>query len=184
VSFVSFVVQGSTGRFPLRTILYRLWQFFAALGTLARRPDDTPARERLGPAAYALFRRMAPFDQAHALRVFLHLRSKGIEDPALLEAGLLHDVGKSAGRERIPLLYRGPIVLARGRPRLWAWLAKERPRGDPRRPFFLYAVHAAQGAALARAVGCSPAVVALIAAHQEEGQTGPGALLYAADQQS
>ena len=165
-------------------ILYRLWQFLAALGTFVRVPDDAPARALLRPAAYALFQRMAPYDRAHALRVYRYLSGKGVEDPALLEAALLHDVGKSAGPERIPLLYRGPIVLARGRPHLWAWLSRERPRGDPRRPFYLYAVHAAQGAELARVAGCAPEVVALIAAHQEEGATEASRLLRTADEQS
>lgn len=168
----------------MRSLLYRLWQFLAALGTFVRAPDDAPAREHLPPAAYALFRRMAPYDRAHALRVFHRLQAQGAAGPALLQAGLLHDVGKSAGPERIPLLYRGPIVLARRFPRLWAWLAWERPRGDPRRPFFLYAVHAVRGAEIARAAGCVPEVVALIAAHQDDGGTGDAELLRMADQES
>jgi hypothetical protein len=168
----------------MRSLLYRLWQFLAALGTLARAPDDTPAREQLSPVAYALFRRMAPYDRAHALRVFRWLQGQGITDPTLLQASLLHDVGKSAGPERIPLLYRGPIVLARRSPRLWAWLARERPRGDPRRSFYLYEIHAAHGAELARAAGCGPDVVALVAAHQDKGTGGDVELLRAADEQS
>lgn len=168
----------------MRPIFYRLWQFAAALGTLLRRPDETPARERLSAAAYALFAQMAPYDRAHTLRVFRWLLQRGVKDPALLEAGLLHDLGKSAGEERIPLLYRGPIALAGRHPRLWVWLSRERPRGDLRRPFFLYARHAAQGAALAQAAGCAPAVIALIAAHHDEKAPGPVLLLQEADRQS
>jgi hypothetical protein len=168
----------------VRAVLYRLWQFIVALGTFLREPDDTPAREQLSPAAYALFRHMAPYDRAHALRVFRWLQAHRVTDPALLQAALLHDVGKSAGPERIPLLYRGPIVLARRAPRLWEWLARERRRPDPRRPFFLYAIHAARGAELAGAAGCTPKVVELIATHQDEDVTGPGALLRTADKQS
>lgn len=168
----------------MRALLYRLWQFLAALGTLARPSDDAPARARLSPPAYALFRRMAPYDRAHALRVYLWLRENGVTDPALLQAGLLHDVGKSAGPERIPLLYRGPIVLARRVPRLWARLAQERPRGDPRRPFYLYAGHAARGAELARAAGCPPEVAALVAMHHDEQAEGNAELLRRADERS
>jgi putative nucleotidyltransferase with HDIG domain len=168
----------------VRSVLYRLWQFLAALWTLARTPDDTPAREQLGGTAYAVFRRMAAYDRAHALRVFHGLRAQGVEDPALLQAGLLHDLGKSAGRQRIPLLYRGPIVLARRVPRLWTWLARERPAGDPRQPFSLYARHAARGAELAREAGCSARVVGLIAAHHDAATTGAASLLQEADRRS
>lgn len=168
----------------MRSILYRLWQFIAALGTLLRAPDDAPARARLSPSAYALFRRMAPYDRAHTLRVYHWLLEQQGADTALLQAGLLHDVGKSAGPERIPLLYRGPIVLARRVPRLWARLAQERPRGDPRRPFYLYAGHAARGAELVRAAGCPPEVVALVAMHHDEQAEGDAELLRRADERS
>jgi putative nucleotidyltransferase with HDIG domain len=165
-------------------VRYRLAQLLAALGSLARPPDEHEAQQRLSAAEYALFQQMAPYDRAHALRVLGRLREGGVDDPVLLRAALLHDLGKSAGEERIPLLYRGAIVLARSRPRLGAWLFRERPRGDPRRPFYLYATHAQRGAELARAAGCSEEVVALIAAHHDEKATGAARLLQEADRQS
>lgn len=163
---------------------YRLWQFGMALQSLWRPADSSPAAALLSPAEQAVFQRMAPYDQAHALRVLRHLQAGGTGESALLQAALLHDLAKSAGQERIPLLYRGAIVLARSRPWLWAWLARERPAGHPLRPFFLYTTHAARSAVLAREAGCTEEVAALIAAHHDAAAAGPAALLREADRAS
>ncbi len=160
---------------------YRAWQFLMSLRALGRPMSELEAERLLSPAGLALFGEMARYDRAHSLRVLRHLREKGIDEPALLQAALLHDVGKSSKKERIPLLYRGPIVLSRNRPRLWAWLSRERPAGDLRYPFFLYRIHARRGAELARAAGLPEAVVTLIAAHHDEDATGLARLLQEAD---
>ncbi len=151
------------------------------MGALLRPPQAEEAQQLLGPAEYALFQEMAPYDRAHSLRVLRRLREWHVQDPLLLRAALLHDVGKSAGGERIPLPWRGLIVLVRGRPRLWRWLSRERPRGDPRRPFYLYAEHARRSAELARRAGCSEEVVALISRHHDRDGGGPALLLQEAD---
>lgn len=166
-------------------VRYRLWQFTSSVRALLLPPRDREARQILSPAAYALFRRMARYDRAHSLRVLQRLRERGVANPVLLQAALLHDVGKSAGEERIPLLYRGLVVISRHVPHLWTWLARERPPGDLRRPFYLYATHAARGATLARAAGCAEDVVRLIAAHEDDGEGEEAVrLLQAADRQS
>lgn len=163
---------------------YRLWQFFSSVRALFSPPDDAEAKHLLSPSEYALFRKMARYDRAHCLRVMRNLRGSSDTDPSLLRAALLHDVGKSAGPERIPLLYRGPIVLARRWAGLWTWLTRPRPPGDWRRPFLLYATHAERGAGLANAAGSPEDVVELIAAHHDDEAQGPVQLLQKADRQS
>ncbi len=160
----------------LRNALYRLWQFGVSLRSLLLPPDDTPARRVLSLRGYALFRRMRPYDRAHALRVLRYLEERGEQEEAILQAALLHDVAKSAGEEVVPLLYRGAAVLARRIPPLWRRLVRERPAGHPLRPFYLYATHAHRSAALSREAGCTEAVAALITAHEEGGPHAEGRL--------
>ncbi|MGC8874717.1 MAG: HD domain-containing protein [Chloroflexia bacterium] len=161
-------------------VTYRLGQFLASVWALAFPPAEREAALLLSREEYALFRQMRPYDRAHALRV-LRLLERQTVDRSLLRAALLHDLGKSAGGERIPLLYRGASVIARRFPKVWRCLARERPRGHPLRPFYLYAVHAARGARLAQAAGIPADVVALIAGHHDESATGALSLLQQAD---
>lgn len=165
-------------------LVYRIWQFLSSLRALLVPPEDGAARRLLAPAEYALFRHMARYDRAHCLRVFHLLREQAGQDPLLLKAALLHDVGKSAGKERIPLLYRGPIVIARRVPKLWVWLVRERPQGHPLRPFYLYVTHAARGAHMVRAAGSPEAVAVLIQVHHAEAAEGPARQLQEADRQA
>lgn len=162
---------------------YRLGQFLASLRALLSPPDDREAVPLLSPQEYALFRAMCPYDRAHALRVMRLLREQ-TREPLLLRGALLHDLGKSAGGERIPLLYRGAIVLAHGFPGVWRHLARERPAGHPLRPFYLYAVHAARGARLAAEAGSPAEVVALIAGHHDRSASGAVRLLQEADRRA
>ncbi len=164
--------------------LYRLWQFLVSLRALCRPPDDSVARSVLSPAEFTVFSRMARYDRAHALRVFRYLQQRGVTDRLLLTAALLHDLAKSAGPERIPFLYRAPVVLGHRWPRLWDWLSRERPRGHPLRPFYLHATHEERGAAMASEAGVSPEAAALIATHHNRRAMGIAALLREADERS
>ncbi|MBN1483764.1 MAG: HD domain-containing protein [Chloroflexia bacterium] len=165
--------------------IYRIWQFLASLWALAAPLDESPAQQRLSPGEYTLFQRLPRYDRAHSLRVFVLLRQRGVGDPLLLKAALLHDVGKAPLGEHIPLFYRGPLVLARRIPRLWSWLARERPAGHPLRPFWLYAHHAQRGAAMLRQAGSPEAVATLVAVHHDEKPPGAAArLLREADGQA
>jgi len=121
----------------------------------------------LSPALAGLFYRQHVGDQRHALDVYRTLRDGGHDDLALLQAGLLHDVGKTAGR--VPLPYRVANVLLRAVQPAWLQrLASPDPRSW-RYPFYVHNQHAARGAAMAQAAGASPTVVALIAAHHDPG---------------
>ncbi len=166
--------------------LYRVRQFFAALVAQLRPDaiDERPAVAVLSPAELALFRRMTPGERRHSLAVLARVRAAGHDDPALLAAALLHDVGKTCARLR---LWERPLpVLARALlPGMAARWAQGAPRGW-RKSFVVAAQHPGWGADLAAAAGSRPATVALIRDHQRKGLGGPEGLdaLQAADDES
>jgi hypothetical protein len=177
---------------------YRASQFFAALKAMflvGTRGGLTAADEALVTTILTilpqqrLFARMSPNDQRHALAVACTLQRAGYDQPALLQAALLHDVAKSMGQ---PIVHRVLIVLLKafwpsGLQRLsepvnqrmvngeWRVNAQYSPIrlfahsliSDWRRPFVIHAQHPAIGAAWAEEAGCEPLAVRLIARHQE-----------------
>lgn len=101
-------------------------------------------------------------DQRHSLDVFLTLRRAGYEDRALLQAALLHDVGKAAAQ--LTVWHRVAVVLL-GRFAA-GWLDRLAVDGQGwRAPFAAHLRHVQQSAEWAALVGCSPDVVALIRDH-------------------
>lgn len=149
-----------------RTARYRIGQLLAALR--ARRAQaaltlpEGPAREVLPPPLLALFERMPPEDRAHGLEVLRRLRSQVQEDPVLLSAALLHDVGKAEAG--VGLVHRAlRVLLARTVPSLWRWLCW--PTGW-RRPFWVVANHPARGAVWVETAGGAPELCALIRHHE------------------
>jgi hypothetical protein len=149
--------------------VYRVKQFFGALTARIAEDDERELCRLLTPPQRDLFRRMTPADQRHSLDVCRTLLHEGDDDPDLLVAALLHDVGKSAGH--IWLWQRTSIVvLRRWAPRLLDWLAED-SRQSPapwwRTGFVVNRLHAERGAVWAAETGCSPTAVALIRRHQE-----------------
>ena len=161
--------------------LYRAGQFFVALkaylpawaggvqGDLSPK-DETLVKSILStPAQQRLFERMPPNDQRHAIAATRTLRQAGHHQPALMQAALLHDVGKSLGQ---PIIHRVLIVLFNAFwPAALTWL--ETTSMDVttisrwRRPFVVHAQHPAIGAAWAKDAGCNSMAVSLIAKHQD-----------------
>ena len=92
------------------------------------------------------------------------LRESGRDNPDLLVAALLHDIGKTKLRlqwwERVIAVLGG--ALCPGRSKIWG-LAE--PTGW-RRAFVIKAQHPAWGATMAAAAGTSPLAVELIHRHQ------------------
>ncbi len=100
--------------------LYRAGQFFIALkaylpawaGGVQGKPsteDEALVKSILStPLQRQLFARMSPNDRRHAIAVARTLRQAGHNHLALIQAALLHDVGKSIGQ---PILHRVLIVL-------------------------------------------------------------------------
>ena len=113
-----------------------------------------------------LFRQFLHSDQWHSVRVAMTLQNAGHDQPDLLAAALLHDVGKT--RVALSVLDRSLIVLVQKLfpPRVAVWGSGE-PVGW-KRPFVVKMQHPAWGAQMAAAAGSSPSVIALIRRHQDE----------------
>lgn len=172
--------------------LYRAGQFFAALratlpwwaGGMRRgnlgADDRTLVNSILAtPEQQRLFVCMLLNDQRHAIAVAHTLRQAGYNHPALMQAALLHDVGKSLSQ---PIIHRVLIVLFEAFwPTALRWLSYESANRRMtnidslidniswwRRPFVVHAQHPAIGAAWAEKAGCDPLAVKLIVRHQDE----------------
>jgi hypothetical protein len=173
--------------------LYRASQFLAALKTGL--PIWAGGREGLlpveavrfvrsiliTPPQQQLFERMPPNDQRHAIAVAHNLQQAGYQQVALMQAALLHDVGKSIGQ---PLIHRVLIVLLEAFwPAALAWLSNKptsqefNPQSSIlnlqssnwwRRPFVVHAYHPMIGAVWAQEAGCDPLAVTLILKHQDK----------------
>jgi len=166
---------------------YRVRQFALALGASINLEKTDVLREYLEVPQLELFHRMSSMDQHHCLAVFRTLQEAGETDAALLQAALLHDVGKTMGPVRI--WHRVIAVLANALgPPLWETMGGK--PGTWRYPFYVHRQHAVLGAEMAHRVGCSPQAVWLIAHHEDrpaDSQAGDGeskllAALQAADE--
>lgn len=144
-------------------VRYRVRQFALALGASLTRETVDGLEQYLTPPQIDLFCSMSPIDQHHCLSVFRALQRVGESDAPLLQAALLHDVGKAEGR--LQIWHRVIAVLAKAiAPALW-----ERIGGQPGTwwyPLYVHKEHAGLGAEMARKAGCSAEVVWLIAHHE------------------
>lgn len=113
----------------------------------------------------ALFDRFSETDRSHSYRVMRMLREAGDDEPALLKAALLHDIGKTT--TTLTAWDRTVAVVGQ---KLWSARAAQWGAGEPvgwRRPFVVRFQHPAWGAAMAQAAGSAPQVVSLIRRHQD-----------------
>lgn len=151
----------------------RVGQFFHYLKNSPLAPDErAEVRQVLSPALASLFERMTPGEQRHSLAVLRAVRAaSGPALPAgLLQAALLHDVGKS--RAPLGLLGRVAVVVAG---RLLPTHSRRWGQGEPqgwRRPFVTAARHPEWGAELCAQAGADPLAVRLVGQHQETAPNG------------
>ncbi len=146
---------------------YRVGQFLKGLrGPSAA--DDRLALEVLPASLQPLYLGMNGYGRRHAVDVCRALRSQGWSDAALLQAALLHDVGKGSQ----PLVLRSVVVLLEQlAPAISARLG-DRPTG----PWgFLYRdrMHAQVSADAVLLAGGEPEVARIIAGHYDPSPADP-----------
>jgi len=149
----------------LARALYRSRQFFRAAGPSLSEEERAEVTQRLNAEQQRLFYALTARDQRHCLDVFHALRRDGRDDPELLAAALLHDVGKGPAR----LWHRVAYVLIHAvSPRLVRRLASDKSSGW-RRSLASFSEHSQRGAALVEATGASQAVVTMVRLHSGDG---------------
>jgi hypothetical protein len=138
--------------------------------------------EYLTPALRRLFFDMSVNDQRHALNVFYQLRAAGHENMHLLQAALLHDVGKCRAKAGV-FTRVAMVLLARIDRRLIGRIGKERSAGW-RGTLFVYPRHAQFGAEMVQRAGGSGELVQLIRNHGSPDADGLARALHEADEEN
>lgn len=163
------------GPVPGRRVRHRFSQGIANLTAPFRSVDRTYAEARFKDlpscgTLIQLFERMPRAEQHHGIRVCRALKAAGFDNPDLLAAALLHDVGKI--RAPLRLWERVLVVLVEHfAPRCAARYGKAVSATSPpqglRRGFWVRRHHARWGAALAAEAGASARIVELIRQHHD-----------------
>ena len=147
----------------MKRLFYRIGQFRRAWMDAPSLEGLARAEAALTPPLFELFCKMLPFEQAHAIRVYEGLIAQGVEDPDLLAAGLLHDVGK-AHRPLRPWERAFAVAVRALLPgRFQQWGCGE-PEGL-RAGIVVAARHAEWGAEMAAAAGAGERLVRFIRVH-------------------
>jgi hypothetical protein len=146
-------------------LIYRIQQYRQAIWPPSQAVETDQVRTHLTPPQLALFRQLQPSEQWHAFTVLQKLKSYRQNNPDLLAAALLHDIGKILyplkSWERALI-----VVMRRVAPRRVQRWGQETPQGLSR-PFVVACHHAEWGADLAERAGASKLTVKLIRHHED-----------------
>ncbi len=161
-------------------ILYRIRQFWRSFSAQTSILELERAQARLNPEQRELFAQLQPGEKGHALAMFHRLLEQGENQPDLLVAALLHDIGKL----RYPLnpLERAMVVLVKavnpGQACRWGSLPPNEWDSLPgwRKAFIMAEQHAGWGAGMARKSGVSPLTETLIREHHHPHRHEAGAV--------
>lgn len=154
-------------------------RFFGALSARVEAGSLNVLNLYLSPAEKALFLTMSIADQRHSLDLWARIHAAGNEQPDLLRAALLHDVGKGAGALPLPCRVVFALVVVAW-PALADWLGRSE-HSIWRRPFYVAANHPRLGAEAAERAGSNATVVRLIAEHGAPGHDELSRILYEYD---
>lgn len=149
-------------------VRYRLRQFWQEVWAKPLSPSQSAeVQSLLSAAEYHLFCRFSPGDQQHSYRVMHQLQQNEHTQPDLLQAALLHDIGKT--RTRLRVWDRSLVVLGcRFAPKKATEWGNSADLHALHKGFVVKAHHPAWGAAMAAAAGSSTRTVALIRRHQDK----------------
>jgi hypothetical protein len=152
-------------------ILYRVRQFWRTLSLKTDLLELQPARALLTDQQWELFLKLQPDEQSHASAMYHKLLEQGENQPDLLVAALLHDVGKL--RYRMNPGERAMVVMAKTvmpqQVRRWGSLPLNGwdRLSNWRKAFIVAEQHAGWGAEMAREVGVSCLTESLIRKHHD-----------------
>jgi putative nucleotidyltransferase with HDIG domain len=149
----------------------RMRQGLRALAAWFLPIDDAAAQAVLSPRLFQLYGTMRRGERQHSLNVLATLRQAGHDDPTLLAAALLHDVGKTRAPFYLP--ERVLVLVWKFAPAVALRLGQQERLSWWRRPFMISVQHPTWGAEMAKAAGADPELIALISAHQDKASGPP-----------